>query len=294
MMRIFILLTVFCFIVQAQKRFTTDYFVSKFNLKLPEITQEMLDISNLTRTSELWKYYYKGETDKLDSITISEYSNSPSQSIVTYAYKKDTTIERRITILLKKGDTLINYYRVLDNNSRTMETLNLLNQCINLKKYDKLGIKLLDHTICPYDTKLRYKIYNNINQNEYIESIVTNQDEIDSSSIERYYLTPFDSIVACLRVQKGKEPFFDYLKIFNEHKKEQVYFYFCGYTPYNEVLYFLFYTYIDTEKIHREFNFVVEDFKAKDRSYKLYSYTEYEYDNLGRKTRTTTRIANPE
>ena len=48
------------------KRFTSDYFVSKYNLSLPEVSQEMLDISDLTHTKRFIEYYYRGKTEKLD------------------------------------------------------------------------------------------------------------------------------------------------------------------------------------------------------------------------------------
>jgi hypothetical protein len=87
-MRIFILLIIFCFIIHAQKRFTSNYFVSKYNLSLPEVTKEMLDISDLTHTSDLWEYYYKGKTDKLDSaiedLTIERFPYSRAFMVYTH------------------------------------------------------------------------------------------------------------------------------------------------------------------------------------------------------------------
>ena len=50
------------------------------------------------------------------------------------------------------------------------------------------------------------QVFNNKKHDEYIESIETYQGKIDSNSIRRYYLTPFDSVVADLMVMKGKNP----------------------------------------------------------------------------------------
>jgi hypothetical protein len=291
-MRIFILLIIFCFIIHAQKRFTSDYFVSKYNLSLPEVTKEMLDISDLTHTSDLWEYYYKGKTDKLDSaiedLTIERFPYS--RAFMVYTHKGDTAIERLISINLDSGDTLSNWIITYINNFRYKSALDLETNCIWKSHFDELGIKLQDVRKCPDENNFDGQIFNNTKHDDYIESIETYQGKIDSNSIRRYYLTPFDSIVADFMVKKGKDPFIVNLNVYNNKRKKQYSYGFGIFYNINEVLSFNYYTYTDKNQLHRSYYFDVIDRKAKDKHYELVNYTEYEYDSLGRKIRVTTRV----
>jgi hypothetical protein len=292
-MRILISIIALCFIVQAQKRFTSDYFVSKYNLSLPEVSQEMLDISDLTHTSDLWEYYYQGKTEKLDSVTrnltIERFNHS--RRIQRYDYcKPDSVIVREVSVSKTNGDTLINMINTYKNNFRYKSALDLETNCIWKSCFDERGIKLLDVRKCPDENEYDGQVFNNKKHDEYIESIETYQGKIDSNSIRRYYLTPFDSVVADLMVMKGKEPFIVSLNVYNIKRKMQYCFGFGIFYNINEVLSFNYYTYTDKNQLHRSYYFDVIDRKAKDKRYILVNYTEYEYDSLGRKIRVTTRV----
>jgi len=291
-MRILASIIAMFFIVQAQNQFTSDYFVSKYNLSLPEVTKGMLDISDLTHTSDLWKYYYKGKTDKLDSaiedLTIQRFPYS--RAFMVYTHKGDTSIERLISISLDSGDTLSNWIITYNNNFRDKSALDLETNCIWKSRFDDRGIKLLDVRKCPGEKDFDGQFFHLITKDEFLEKYRNKNGEIDSNSIRLYYLTPFDSIAADFIVMKGKEPFIVRLNVYNKKRKKQYSYGFGIYSNINEVLSFNYYTYTDKNQLHRSYYFDVIDRKATDKRYILVNYTEYEYDSLGRKIRETTRV----
>ncbi len=80
----------------------------RVNLSLPEVTKEMMDISDLTHTSDLWEYYYQGKTEKLDSVvrnlTIERFN--PSRRVNKYFYESDSVVVREVSISKTTDDTL--------------------------------------------------------------------------------------------------------------------------------------------------------------------------------------------
>jgi len=291
-MRIFISIMVICFFVQAQKRFTSDYFVSKYNLSLPEVTKEMLDISDFTHISDLWEYYYQGETDKLDSaiedLSIERFPYS--RAFMVYTYKGDTAIERLISIGLDSGDTLSNWIITYNNNFRYKSALDLETNCIWKSSFDNRGIKMLDVRKCPGEKDFDGQVFHLNTKDDYLEKYRNKNGEIDSNSIRLYYLAPFDSIVADFIVRREKEPTIVRLNVYNNNKKKQYSFGFDFYRNINDVYNFNYYTYNNKGMLHREYLFFAKDIDSKDKSYELVNYTEYEYDSLGRKIRVTTRV----
>ena len=281
-----------CFVAQAQKRFNSDYFISKYNLNLPKITKDMLHISDFTHTSDLWEYFYHKNTEKLDSVTrkLTIEGFNPSRKILRYNYISDSVIVREISISDVKGDTLVNIINFYKINFRYKRALDLQSNCIWKSSFDERGIKMLDVRKCPGDTGFGGQVFNKTKHDEYIESIETYRGEIDSNTIRRYYLTPFDSIVADFMVTKRKEPFIVRLNVYNNNKKKKYSFGFGIFSNINEVINFNHYTYTDKGQINRDYYFFVIDRNAKDKSYELVNYTEYEYDSLGRVIRETTRV----
>src|SRR5690554_3119218 len=225
-MRIIVCIISLCFLVSGQKRFSSDYFFKKYNLKLPEVTREMLDITKLTHTSDSWEYFYKGNTNKIDStienLTIQGFP--PSRKIMTYIYKGDTTKERLISIGLDDGDTLNNYVRTFTDDFRSKESLDLETNCIWKSRFDERGIKLLDVSKCPGEKEFSGQVFHLDIKDEYLEKHKEKDGGIDSNSIRRYYLTPFDSIAADFMVKKGKTPFIVRLNTYNKHNKKQASF----------------------------------------------------------------------
>jgi hypothetical protein len=281
-----------CFIAQAQKRFNSDYFISKYNLNLPKITKEMLYISEFTHTSDLWEYFYQRNTEKLDNVTrkLTIQGFDPSQRVIRYNYESDSVIVREVSVSITNGDTLNNWIKIYSNDFKDKKALDLESNCIYKSSFDERGIKMLDVSKCPDDTGFRGQVFNKTKHDEYIESIETYRGEIDSNTIRRYYLTPFDSIVADFMVTKRKEPFIVRLNVYNNNKKKKYSFGFGIFSNINEVISFNYYTYTDKNQLHRSYYFDVINRKAKEKSYELVNYTEYEYDSLGRKIRVTTRV----
>lgn len=293
MVRIFFLLIVLCFNAQAQKRFNADYFISKYNLNLPKLTKDMLDVSEFTHTSDLWKYFYQGKTNKLDKIVRMLTIQGAPRNLQTdeYKYSDDTVYVNSVSILVdSNGDTSsFTYYKYIDDFKTKIAYQPKFN-CIWKSSFDERGIKMLDVRKCPGDTGFGGQVFNKTKHDEYIESIETYRGEIDSNTIRRYYLTPFDSIVADFMVTKRKEPFIVRLNVYNNNKKKKYSFGFGIFSNFNEVINFNHYTYTDKGQIHRDYYFFVIDRNAKDKSYELVNYTEYEYDSLGRVIRETTRV----
>jgi len=291
-MRIFVSILVLCFIASAQKRFTSEYFVKKYNLTLPKVTEDMLDVSELTYTSDSWEYFYQGKTEKLDSVvqhlTIEGFM--PSMTIMRYTYKNDTVYVRYISISMTTGDTLNNSKKTFTKNFKNKSIFDLQTNCIWKSRFDERGIKLLDVRKCPHEKEFSGQVFNNTIHDEYIESIETYRGEIDSNSIRRYYLTSFDSIAADFMVKKGNDPFIVRLNTYNKNNKRQASYAFGIYSNLNEVLNFDYYTYTDKGQLHRAYHFEVKDRNAEEKEYELVNFTEYEYDKLGRKIKTTTRV----
>jgi hypothetical protein len=291
-MRIFISIIVLGFIVQAQKRFTSDYFVSKYNLSLPEVSQEMLDISALTHTSDLWEHYYQGKTLKLDSVvrnlTIEGFN--PSRRVKKYNYESDSIIVKEVSVSRIADDTLSKWITTYSNDFRFESALNLKSNCILKSSFDGRGIKLLDVCKCPGEKDFDGQVFHLDTKEFYLEKYRNKNGEIDSNSIRLYYLTPFDSIAADFMVMKEKKPFIVRLNVYNKKRKKQYSYGFGIYSNINEVLSFNYYTYTDNNQLHRSYYFDVINRKAKEKSYELVNYTEYEYDSLGRKIRVITRV----
>ena len=291
-MRLFVSLIALCFIVHAQNRFNADYFVSKYNLNLPKISKEMLNISELTHNSDLWEYFYKRQTEKLDSVTrkLTVQGFDSSRKILHYNYKSDSVIVREISISVVNGDTLVNMINFYKDNFRYKKALDLQSNCIWQSRFDDRGIKLLDVRKCPGEIDFDGQVFHLDTKDDYLEKYRNKNGEIDSNSIRLYYLTSFDSIAADFMVMKGKKTFIVRLNTYNKKRKKQYSYGFGIFSNINEVLSFNYYTYTDKNQLHRSYYFDVIDRKAKDKRYELVNYTEYEYDSLGRKIRVTTRV----
>ncbi len=291
-MRIIFSIITLCFMAQAQKRFNSDYFISKHNLNLPIVTKEMFDVSELTHVSDLWNYFYHGNTEKLDSVTrkLTIQGFDPSRKILRYNYISDSIYVREISISDVNNDTLVNMINFYKNNFRFKEALDLQNNCIWRSSFDERGIKMLDVSKCPRDTGFDGQVFYLDKKEEYLEKYRYKNGKIDSNSIRWYYLTPFDSIVSDFIVMKGKNPIIVSLNIYNNQRKKQYSYDFGIYGNNNEVTNFNYYTYTDKDQPHRVYCFFVKDRDAKKKCYELVNYTEYEYDSLGRKIRGTTRV----
>ena len=291
-MRFYIFVILLFCSANAQMRFQPEYFINKHNLKLPSITKEMLNISEFSHISDKWIYYYSGINKELDSVernlTIEGFEPNFTRDI--YTNMKDTTYVKSVSISLEKFDTTSMRNIKYTNNFRNKISLNPKTNCIYHSKVDKRGIKLLDVNKCPGENDFGGQVFKNTVHANYIESIEEYRGKIDSNSIRRYYLTPFDSIAADYMVKKGEEPFVVCLNIYNNKNRKQTSYSFDIFSKTHEVFDFDYYTYINNNDLHRVYHFQVKNSKAKIREYELVNYTEYEYDKLGRKTTMITRV----
>jgi len=252
----------------------------------------MLDVTKLIHTSDSWEYSYQGNTEKLDSVvqnlTIQRYENT--RSIQHYTYVLDTVKVTDVIFAIEKGDTLHQSVKNYTDNYRSKEVLDIMRNCIWKSRFDERGIKLLDVSKCPGEKEFSGQVFHLNTKDEYLEKHKEKDGGIDSNSIRRYYLTPFDSIAADFMAKKGKTPFIVRLNTYNKQNKKQASFAFGMYSNINEVLNFDYYTYISTNKLHRVYHFEVKNRNAKDKEYELVNFTEYEYDKLGRKIKKTTKV----
>ena len=96
----FVCIIALCFVANGQKRYNSDYFIQKHNLQLPKIIKEMLDVTDLTHISDSWEYFYKAQTEILDSVveylTIERFPSS--KTVESYAYNKDTAFVRTVSV----------------------------------------------------------------------------------------------------------------------------------------------------------------------------------------------------
>ncbi len=291
-MRLIIYIFIICHLVIAKRKYETQHFINSHSLKIPKISKSMLDVNDFTHTSDSWEYFYQENTKKLDSVVeqLTIQGFPPSKTIEKYLYKTDTIFSEMISISLSNGDTLNNCRRKYTDNFRTKEVLDLKTKCIWRSKFDKRGIKLLDVRKCPDEKDFDGQLFHLKRKKEYLERYKEKNGNIDSNSIRRYYLTPFDSILADYMVKKDKDPFIVRLNIYNNSNKKQVSYGLGIYSNINEVLNINHYTYTKKGNLYRIYHLQVKKRDAKNKIFELVNYTEYEYDKLGRIKKTTTRV----
>ncbi len=271
----------------AQLAFQPGYFMEKYDLSLPSISEDMLKVGHFSHSSNTVKYFYDGNKRQLDSVisllTIEGFK--PSRSVDKYSYHGDTVNVRSVSLSIPDGDTLNNNEKTYTADFRRKDALDHATDCIWRTHFDKRGIKILEVRKCPQDDDFRGQVYHLVQREEFIDKYKEKNGVIDSSTIRRYYLTAFDSVVADFMVKEGKDPFIVRLNTYGEDKRKTMSYGFGIYTKNFEVVEMDKYTYTDQGKLHRVYHFEV-----KNGDPNLVNYTEYEYDILGRKARVTTRV----
>ncbi len=291
-MRFYIcIILLFCF-ANAQKRFQPEYFIDKHNLKLPTITKNMLDLREFTHTSDRWIYYYKGNTGQLDTIienlTIQGYEYSKTTQI--YNYISDTVFVTDVTIGSEAKDTLHMGEITYTDNYKKKRAFDIKRNCIFDSKFDERGIKLLDVSKCQNESEFNGQVFSLVKHDNYLESIPFDNGIIDSNNIRRYYLTPFDSIVADYLVEKNREPVFFNFITYNKFKKPVYKYQFDVFRKSGPIISFNYHTYDSSGRLKRIYYFQTKDWYHPENGFNLVNYTEYEYDKLGRKTTMITRV----
>ena len=291
-MRIIVWILTLFFIVSGQKRFSSDYFVKIYNLKLPEVTREMLDVTKLIHTSDSWEYSYQGNTEKLDSVvqnlTIQRYENT--RSIQHYTYVLDTVKVTDVIFAIEKGDTLHQSVKNYTDNYRSKEVLDIMRNCIWKSRFDERGIKLLDVSKCPGENEFGGQVFRLEKHENYLESIPIKEGVVDSNNIRRYYLAPFDSIVADFLVERNKTPVFFNLIIYNKQQQPVYKYSFDVFRQSNPVVNYNYHTYDNAGRLKRIYLFYIKNWNSPEDGFVLTNFTEYEYDELGRKKKKTTKV----
>jgi hypothetical protein len=283
-----------CSIVVAEKGFTSDYFVKKHNLLLPQVNEKQTDISKHAHKSDSWFYFYKDSSDKIDSVY--EYLNiegfPPNKQHQKYEYRKDSIFIRSISIAQDNMDTTSNEIIIFTNNFKNKTYYDKRNQCYTYVTFTSWGQRKSEKNQCPKDVFPHGREFSFVKKANYIESIETYNGEVDSSDIRRYYFTAFDSLCAEYSVTKDTTPFLVKLNVFNSSQQKTYEYGFDPFKYYNHVYSFNYFTYGKNGKMLRDYFFLVkpETEKLKKREFYLVNYTEYTYDSLGRKTSMITRV----
>jgi len=277
----------------ARKRFTPEYFVKKHDLVLPVATKELLDVSKHTHKSDTWEYFYIGKSEKLDSVY--NYRDlqvfTVSEDFQKYSYKGDTVINRSISIAEDNGDTLTNDIIKRTDNNLTEIALRLKDSCYYYSAFQPWANKrLYDKSKCRGEAEPTGQEFVFTEYEEYIEDVEYFKGKIDSNTIRRYYFNDFDSLVADYSVESGISPRLFNLYTYTKQKKKDMSFLFNAFTDKNSVVSFEKHTYTPANRLHRIYLFSALSFDAPEKGYKLTNYTEYEYDDLGRLVRMTTRV----
>lgn len=277
----------------ARKRFTPEYFVKKHDLVLPVATRELLDVSKHTYKINAWEYFYIGKSDKLDSVY--NYKDlltyTVNEDFRKYSYKGDTVIYRSISIAQNNGDTLTNDIIKRTDNYLTEIFLSLKDSCCYYRAFQPWANKrIYNKSKCRGEAEPTGQEFVFTEHEEYIEDIEYNKGKIDSTNIRRYYFNVFDSLVADYMVRPGSEPLLVDLRFYNKNHLQTMQYSFGISVAQFQVTDFQKFTYTPANKLHRIYLFSALDYAAPEKGYELTNYTEYEYDNLGRLVRMTTRV----
>jgi hypothetical protein len=168
--------------------------------------------------------------------------------------------------------------------------LDLETKCIYRSKFDERGIKLLDVSKCPSENDFSGQVFRLEKKGDYLESTPVKRGIVDSNNIRRYYLTPFDSIVADYLVEKNREPVFFNFITYNNFKKPVYKYQFDVFRKSDPIISFNYHTYDSSGRLKRIYYFQTKDWYHPENGFNLVNYTEYEYDKLGRKTTMITRV----
>lgn len=291
-MRILFVILLICNVLIARNNFSADHFVKKHNLKLPQITKEMLDISKHTHKSDTWEYFHIGKSTKIDSVyRLMDLQAFPAnKTYEKYSYKKDSIIVRSIHIAQDNGDTTVNNIVTYTDNYKSKTYYDLKNGCYTFVTFTSWGNRISEKRQCPGDKEPTGQEFVLSDQGDYLESLEYYKEKVDSNTIRRYYFTSFDSLVADYMVKKEKEPFLVHLITYTKDKKVKIDYSFGIFSNINEVVKMDFNTYNSKGLLYRKYLFMVESLRSEKKEFELANYTEYEYDSLGRKIKMTTRV----
>ncbi|MDG5815918.1 hypothetical protein QA601_12575 [Chitinispirillales bacterium ANBcel5] len=289
-MKITIVIFLLTTIVIAQKKFDPDHFIQKHDLNLPKVTDEMLDVSNHTHKSDSWFYFYKDDSDMVDSVFrfLNIEGFPPNKRYEDYLHRNDSSFINSVSISKEDLDTTSNYHEIRYDNS--ILYINHQNRCSTLVTYNSWGQRKSEKRKCPDDEEFSGVRFSFTPKEEFVQSIRFRDNKIDSSLIRWYYFTPFDSVVAEYTVSSNTPPLLLGLFTYTPFNRRQFSFDFDTRTNINQVVRFNYYTYNNNKQLHRIYFFRLKQFTVPEDGFVLTNYTEYTYDSLGRKTSMITRV----
>ncbi|MBD3344449.1 MAG: hypothetical protein GF401_05250 [Chitinivibrionales bacterium] len=291
-MRLLIFLLLFCADIYALKSFSPSQFVNIHNLKLPAISEKMLDFSKHAHESDSWRYFYIGKSGKIDSVyNYRKLRNFHELAqIHTYEYRDDTTLIAELSIAQDNGDTLSRWVRKISQKGRFEVSIDINRNCTWYHKRNKWGKRIYEKKQCPGDEEPEGSEFNYIDRGDYIESIKTKKGKVDSNSIRRYYFTDFDSVVADYIVTTYQKPTLVSLIKYGKNKKVKTKFGFNSFDTLNSIVNINHYEYDSKNRLFREYYLTANDFNDPSDGYQLANYTQFEYDSLGRLKKKTTWV----
>ncbi|MDG5815204.1 hypothetical protein QA601_08945 [Chitinispirillales bacterium ANBcel5] len=276
--------------VMGQKKFNPEHFIQKHNLHLPEVTDNMVDISNHTHKSDSWYYFYKDDSDKVDSVF--RYLNiegfPASKSFEKHHSHEDTIIIQAISISQTSFDTTNNYLEIKYNNN--IIYVYPKTNCSTLVTYNSWGQRKSEKRKCRDDEEFRGVEFTFTPKDEYIESIEIRNGKPKFNDIRWYYITPFDSLCAEYIKEPDKDPFIIKLYTYTPSQKREYEYSLGIYSNQGDVIRFNFYTYTEHNQVERIYFFSLKNYSNLEDGFVLTNYTEYTYDSLGRKTSMITRV----
>ena len=290
-MRTFLIIFLSVTVVLAQKGFTPEYFVKKHNLKLPEVDVGNVDVSKCTQNDSKY-FFYQGKTKNIDSVySYVTFRGVPTAKLYEkYHYQSDSILVRQTEIAQDNYDTMSKREIVIYDNYKTETRFDRKRNCKIYLKRTSWGQPMGEKSLCPGDKEPHGQEFTLTKMNDYVESIETYENKVDSSDIRRYYFSAFDSLVAQYTLSKKEDPALMNLIFYTNTHKKKIEYDFDFFKHSNEVTTFDIYTYRPDGNLFRMYLF---DSKAHrpskggskpPREYKLLSYVEYSYDSLGRKT----------
>ncbi len=264
-----------------------EYFIKKHSLNLPHITPDMSDISRHSYILDIKEYFYLGSTSNLDSVIRYIHIKRPIREYERYLYLGDTTISKVVSIT-EKGDTVDQLIVTSDRLHNTRRYVDLESQCMHTIQLNEWGKKIVDKAKCSGDKEFSGQEVEFRKNGNCTEAIPKNNGIVDSNGIRKYYLNSFNNIVAEYSIDKRGGFRISQLITYNVHNNPIYQYNIIGFDKWNFVEKFNHYVYDSSGRLKRDYLYKTADRKKKKKGFQLVNYTEYEYDDLGRKIRMIT------
>lgn len=299
-MRVIIVILLFLYSgLYARTTFTFNYFVDKFKLTLPEITEKHLDQTGFITDPDSIVFLYVNDSRKIQS-EIRYHDTSAfkiKKEVRDYLYKDDTTVINGISIDFRTGDTVNFYTEHLMSNGFKSLIYSYNRKCgkgykISYEESGPLMVNQNYRTRCSdnndqwkgYKTKVD-KFDGFIETRDY--DIVTNNRRKKYN--RRFYLTSFDSAFAqCFYYPETKKE--SLIRLIKYKNKLRRYEYSFSSTDSGKDLYQItYYRYSRNGIISRKYFFNVKYNKNNLPTPVLDMIVDYHYDSKGRLCKQTSK-----